>query len=361
MQDKLDAIARRFDELERQLADPAIATDPEAYRQLAQERAEIESIVEGYRNLVEVEKALSGAEEMLRDEDQEMRALAAVEVEELTAAQAALAHKLQVMLLPPDPLDQKDVIVEVRAGTGGDEAALFAAELARMYMRYAEARGWKSEIVSANEIGIGGYKEIVFSIRGKGAYSRLRYESGVHRVQRVPKTESSGRIHTSTATVAVLPELEDVELDIDPSDVELEVYRSSGPGGQHMQKNSTAVRLTYKPTGMVVESQNERSQLQNRIRALSVLKARLFAIEQEKRASALSDERRSQVGTAERSEKIRTYNFPQNRITDHRMGMTSHRLALVLEGDLDEFIDALADWQEERRLHEIATGQSVAG
>jgi len=356
MQDRLDAIARRFEELEAQLADPQIATDPDAYRQLAQERSDLVPIADGYRQLVEIENALAGAEEMLRDDDPEMRALASAEVDELTATRDALGHRLQVMLLPPDPLDKTDVIIEVRAGTGGDEAALFAAELARMYMRYAESKGWSSEVVSANEIGIGGYKEIVFTIRGKGVYSRLRYESGVHRVQRVPKTESSGRIHTSTATVAVLPELEDVEIEIDPNDVELEVYRSSGPGGQHMQKNSTAVRLTYKPTGMVVESQNERSQLQNRVRAMSVLRARLYALELEKRASALSDERRSQVGTAERSEKIRTYNFPQNRITDHRLGLTSHRLALVLEGDLDEFIDALVSWQEEKRLQEIAAG-----
>ena len=356
MQDRLDAIARRFEELKAQLADPQIATDPDAYRQLAQERSDLVPIADGYRQLVEIENALAGAEEMLRDDDPEMRALASAEVDELTATRDALGHRLQVMLLPPDPLDKTDVIIEVRAGTGGDEAALFAAELARMYMRYAESKGWSSEVVSANEIGIGGYKEIVFTIRGKGVYSRLRYESGVHRVQRVPKTESSGRIHTSTATVAVLPELEDVEIEIDPNDVELEVYRSSGPGGQHMQKNSTAVRLTYKPTGMVVESQNERSQLQNRVRAMSVLRARLYALELEKRASALSDERRSQVGTAERSEKIRTYNFPQNRITDHRLGLTSHRLALVLEGDLDEFIDALVSWQEEKRLQEIAAG-----
>lgn len=360
MQDKLDAIARQFDELEKQLADPKIATDPDAYRQLAQERSELEPIVDGYRQLVDTEKALEGAEEMLRDDDQEIRTLASAEIEELTATREALERRLQVMLLPPDPLDKTDVIIEVRAGTGGDEAALFAAELARMYMRYAESKGWSSEVVSANEIGIGGYKEIVFTIRGKGVYSRLRYESGVHRVQRVPKTESSGRIHTSTATVAVLPELEDVELEIDPNDVEMEVYRSSGPGGQHMQKNSTAVRLTYKPTGMVVESQNERSQLQNRMRAMAVLRARLYAIEQEKRASALSDERRAQVGTAERSEKIRTYNFPQNRITDHRLGLTSHRLALVLEGDLDEFIDALVTWQQGKRLQQIVAGQSTA-
>ncbi|NPV06597.1 MAG: peptide chain release factor 1 [Anaerolineae bacterium] len=360
MLDKLAAIERRFNQIEARLADPTVATDPTAVRELAQERAELEPIVGSYRRLLEVEAQLAQAEQMLEDEDPEMRALAEAEVEDLEATRKRLERQLQVMLLPPNPLDEKDVILEIRAGTGGDEAALFAADLARMYMRYAEERGWESEIVSANEIGIGGYREIVLTIRGKGAYSRLKYESGVHRVQRIPRTESSGRIHTSTATVAVLPELEEIELDLDPDDIEMEVYRSSGPGGQHMQKNATAVRLIHKPTGMVVACQSERSQAQNRARALAVLRSRLYAAEEEKRSSAVDAERRAQVGTAERSEKIRTYNFPQSRVTDHRLGMTSHRLTYFLDGDLDEFVDALLEREEEQRLKEIASGQSAA-
>ncbi|MGI6206919.1 MAG: peptide chain release factor 1 [Anaerolineae bacterium] len=360
MQDRLAAIEQRFSQIENQMASPEVATDPNALRQLAQERADLEPIVENYRRLLEIESQLAQAEDMRQDEDPEMRALAEAEIEQLSADREKLERRLQVMLLPPNPLDQKDVILEIRAGTGGDEAALFAADLARMYMRYAEERGWESEVVSTNEIGIGGYKEIVFTIRGKGAYSRLKYESGVHRVQRVPRTESSGRIHTSTATVAVLPELDEIELDLDPNDIEMEVYRSSGPGGQHMQKNATAVRLIHKPTGMVVSCQSERSQTQNRARALAVLRSRLYAAEEEKRSSALEAERRSQVGTAERSEKIRTYNFPQNRVTDHRLGITSHRLAYILDGDLDEFIDALVESEEEQRLKEIASGQTAA-
>lgn len=355
MLDKLAVIKERFDEIDRQLQDPAVASNPDAIRALAQERAEIEPLVSTYQRLLSIEDELKQAEGLLREEhDAEMLQLASEEVERLQGEREAAERELQLMLLPPDPLDQKDVIVEIRAGTGGEEAALFAAELARMYMRYAEERRWQTEVVSENETGMGGYKEIVFTVRGRGAYSRLKYERGVHRVQRVPKTESSGRIHTSTATVAVLPETDEIQLELNPNDIEMEVYRSSGAGGQHMQKNSTAVRLIHKPTGMVVTCQSERSQVQNRLRAMAVLRARLYAIEQEKRDSAFDAERRSQVGSAERSDKIRTYNFPQNRVTDHRLGMSSHRISEMLAGSLDEFIDALAAQEQNDRLKELA-------
>jgi peptide chain release factor 1 len=361
MLDKLREISARYDELEARLAQPEVAVNPEAVRQIAQERAELEPLASGYKRLLAISSQLEQAQDMLRSEtDPEMLELAKAESDSLIREKERLEHELELMLIPPDPLDEKDVIVEIRAGPGGEEAALFAAELARMYMRYAENRGWETEIVSSNETGIGGYKEIVFTVRGRGAYSRLKYESGVHRVQRVPKTEASGRIHTSTATVAVLPEAEDVQVEINPNDLIMEVFRSSGPGGQHMQKNSTAVRLIHKPTGMVVSCQSERSQVQNRARCLSILQARLYALEREKRDSALDAERRSQVGTAERSEKIRTYNFPQNRVTDHRLGLTSHRLAEVLDGSLDEFIEALIEQEQMQRLSrmlaEAATG-----
>ncbi|MHB0875449.1 MAG: peptide chain release factor 1 [Anaerolineae bacterium] len=361
MIDKLAVMKRRYDDIERQLQDPETASDQDAVRALAQERAEIEPLVSTYEHLLSVENELEQAEVLLRDEhDPELLEMAKEEAERLGKEREATQHELQVMLLPPDPLDQKDVIVEIRAGTGGDEAGLFAAELARMYMRYAEERRWATEVVSENETGVGGYKELAFTIRGRGAYSRLKYERGVHRVQRVPKTESSGRIHTSTATVAILPDTDEVQLELNPNDIEMEVYRSSGAGGQHMQKNSTAVRLIHRPTGMVVTCQSERSQVQNRVRAMSVLRARLFANEQEKRDSAFDAERKSQVGSAERSDKIRTYNFPQNRITDHRLGMTSHRIVEVMDGSLDEFIEALATREQEERLKELVAGPTHA-
>ena len=360
MLERLQAIEERFLNIERRLGEPEVATDPEMVRELAQERADLEPIVGKYRRLLALTEELKQARELLSsDDDPEMIELARAEVDRLEQEKEQLTHQLQLMLLPPDPHDKRDVIVEIRAGTGGDEAALFAADLARMYLRYAEARGWESEIVSTNEIGIGGYKEIVFAIKGKGAYSRLKYERGVHRVQRVPDTESSGRIHTSTATVAVLPEMDEIDLDLDPADIEMEVFRSSGPGGQHMQKNATAVRLIHRPSGMVVSCQSERSQVQNRVRAMVILRSRLYAIEEEKRSSALDEARRAQVGTGGRSEKIRTYNFPQNRVTDHRLGLTSHRLPAVLDGELDEFIDALVRREEEERLQELLPSVSA--
>jgi peptide chain release factor 1 len=279
-----------------------------------------------------------------------LHALAEADIQSLEPQIAALESEIKSLLIPKDPRDEKNVFVEIRAGAGGDEAALFSADLFRMYSRYADLQGWKSEILSENTIGIGGYKEIVFQIKGKGAYSKLKYESGVHRVQRVPSTESSGRIHTSTSTVAVLAEVDDVEVEIPESDMDIEVFRAGGAGGQNVQKNSTAIRITHKPTGMVVICQDERSQLQNKLRAMSILRARLYEIEEEKRRSELDADRRSQVGTGERSEKIRTYNYPQNRVTDHRIGVSSYNLPGVMAGDIDQFIEELSTRDEAGRL-----------
>jgi peptide chain release factor 1 len=282
--------------------------------------------------------------------DEEMRQLATAEIEELEPQLTKQETDLKSLLVPKDPRDERNVIVEVRAGTGGDEAGLFAAELYRMFLRYAERRNWKVEVLSENETGIGGFKEIIFMIKGKGAYSRLKYESGVHRVQRVPVTESQGRIHTSTVTVAVLAEVEDVDINIPESDIRTDVYRSAGAGGQNVQKNSTAVRITHLPTGIVVACQDERSQLQNKLRAMSILRARLYEIEEQRREQELEATRRSQVGTGERSEKIRTYNYPQSRVTDHRINVSSYNLPAVLDGELDQFIDELSLRNESERL-----------
>jgi peptide chain release factor 1 len=279
--------------------------------------------------------------------------LAEPEIERLEAEMEALYERMRRMLLPRDPNDEKNVILEIRAGAGGDEAGIFAADLYRMYSRYAEAQGWKTNILTFHDTGVGGFKEVISQIVGKGAYSRLKYESGVHRVQRVPVTESQGRIHTSTATVAVLPEIDDVQIQINPADLEIDVYISSGPGGQHMQKNATAVRITHKPSGMVVSCESERSQTQNRERALAVLRARLYEQEQQRLIAERGEERRLQVGSGERSEKIRTYNYPQNRVTDHRIGLTLYRLDTIMNGDLDEFVDELATTEQAERLQAI--------
>ena len=352
---RLDKVEKRFEELTRLMADPAVAQDYEQVAEYAKERAEIEEIVGIYRDYKDTATELEGAETLLTDDtDPELRELAEAEVVQLQSRVDELEVQLQRLLIPKDPRDAKDVIVEIRAGAGGDEAGLFAADLHRMYIRYAERQGWKTELLSGHATGVGGFKEAIFGVKGKGAFSRFKFESGVHRVQRVPITESSGRIHTSTATVAVLPEVDEVEIHVDPKDLEVEVYGSSGPGGQHMQKNATAVRVTYKPTGMVVACESERSQTQNRLRAMAVLRARLYEQERLKQETELAEARRSQVGTGERSEKIRTYNFPQNRVTDHRIGLTVYRLADVLDGDLDPFVEQLTAREQAQRLEDLS-------
>jgi len=356
MWEKLEGIENRYEEIAQRMADPEVVSDPDRLAELAREHAELEELVTLYRQYRQARTELEQAESLLDDSDPELRELAEAEVARLREHLDDLEAQLRQLLLPRDPRDQRDVIVEIRAGTGGEEAGLFAADLYRMYTRYAERRGWQTELLSAHPTDLGGFKEVIFEVRGRGAFSRLKFESGVHRVQRVPITESSGRIHTSTATVAVLPEADEVEVYIDPNDIEMEVYRSSGPGGQHMQKNATAVRLIHKPTGMVVTCESERSQTQNRARALAVLRARLYEMERQKQETEIAEARRAQVGTGERSEKIRTYNFPQNRVTDHRIGLTLYRLPDVLDGDLDPFIDELITQAQAERLQAGGNG-----
>lgn len=346
--EKLSGIEDRYAEINDQLMH--VGDDYQRAADLGIERAEIEPIVEKaslYRQLLD---QLDDASSLLNTQDDELRALAESEVAELDPRIAALEMQIKSMLLPSDSRDQRNVIMEIRAGTGGDEAAIFAADLFRMYSRYAETHSWTVEVLSSNQIGVGGYKEIIFIVKGKGAYSRLKYESGVHRVQRVPVTESQGRLHTSAATVAVLAEVDEVDIQIPEDDIRIDVYKSAGAGGQSVQKNATAVRLTHQPTGIVVQCQDERSQLQNKNRAMSILRARLYEIETEKQRQEVEQERRSQVGTGERSEKIRTYNYPQSRVTDHRINFSSHNLPSVMEGYLDAFIDELATRDEAERL-----------
>ena len=347
MLDRLAGIEARYEELNRLMADSA-GGDYSKIAEYAKERASLEEIVGVYREYRTVLKDLGGARLLL--DDPSMADLAAEEVRELEKRQAGMEARLKALLIPKDPRDEKDVIVEIRAGAGGDEAGIFAADLFRMYTRYAEERGWRTEILSASDTGVGGYKEVIFEVKGKGAYSRLKYESGVHRVQRVPVTESGGRIHTSTATVAVLAEVGEVEIDIPERDIKLDTYRASSAGGQNVQKNATAVRLTHLPTGMVVTCQDERSLTQNRLRAMSILRARLYEMEAAKRQKAEAAERKAQVGSGERSEKIRTYNFSQSRVTDHRIGLSSHNLPAVLDGDLDQFIDELGARDQAEKL-----------
>jgi peptide chain release factor 1 len=345
--DKVAAIERRYEELNRLMADPAVGTDRARLTELAREQSEIEEIVSVYRAYLSAQSELEDARTLLGDGvDPELAELAQAEVELLSAEQAVREERLRILLLPEDPNDEKDVIIEVRAGTGGDEAGLFAADLYRMYSRWAEMHGYRVELLSHHETGIGGFKEVIFQVRGHGAYSQLKYESGVHRVQRIPVTEAQGRIHTSTATVAVLPEA-------DPNEVRIDVVRATGPGGQSVNTTDSAVRVTHLPTGLVVSCQDEKSQLQNRQRAMVILRARLYKMEQERLEAERSQARRSQVGSGERSEKIRTYNFPQNRITDHRVGKTVYRLNAVLNGDLDEFIEALATTDQAEKLHAL--------
>jgi peptide chain release factor 1 len=353
MWDKLESMDRRYQELEQQIATPEIAADPKQLQKLAQERARIEDVVGKYRQYKTTAKTLAETKAMLSDGlDEEMTALVK---QEIVSLESQLEHRLQELnrsLVPKDPNNERNIIVEIRAGAGGEEAGLFAADLFRMYSRYAQSKGWEVDIISASESGIGGFKEIIFEVRGKGAFSRFKYERGVHRVQRVPVTESSGRIHTSTTTVAVLPEADEVELDINPADLRIDIYHSGGAGGQNVNKVATAVRITHLPTGMVVVCQDERSQLRNKTKAMAVLRARLFEVERQKQEEAITQERRSQVGTGERSEKIRTYNFPQDRVTDHRIGLTLHNLPRILTGELDSLIDALATDDQAKQLAE---------
>lgn len=353
MLEKLKSIENRYEELNQLLME--VGADYQRAAELNMERTEIEPLVKNARTYRRMMERQDEARQMLdNEEDEEMRILAQAEFDEASAEIERLETEIKSMLVPKDPRDSRNVIVEIRAGTGGDEAALFAADLFRLYNRYAERKRWGVDVLSSNEIGIGGFKEVIFMIKGKGAYSRLKYESGVHRVQRVPATESSGRIHTSTATVAVLAEVDDVEIDIPESDIRVEVYKSAGAGGQNVQKNATAVRLIHIPTGMVVQCQDERSQLQNRMRAMSILRARLFEIEQEKQRQEVEEDRRSQVGTGERSEKIRTYNYPQSRVTDHRINLSNYNLPVVMEGAIDEFIDELSLRYETERLSAVS-------
>jgi peptide chain release factor 1 len=349
--DKLRQVEERSNEIARALSDPAVFSQPAEYARLRKEHAESVEIVERFQEYREVLRRLTEARHILAEGgDRELLELAQGEAEELQGRQQALEDELKRLLLPRDPNDDKNVFVEIRAGAGGDEAGLFAAELARMYTKYAERQRWKVEVIDSAPTGVGGLREIVFFVQGRGAWSRLKFERGVHRVQRVPVTESSGRIHTSTVTVAVLPEAEDVEVKVDDKDLRVDVYRSSGPGGQGVNTTDSAVRITHLPTGLVVTCQDERSQIKNRAKAMRVLKARLLERAQEEQAAAIAADRRSQVGTGERSERIRTYNFPQSRVTDHRIGLTLHRLPTILEGDLDEVIDALTAAEQQQKV-----------
>ncbi len=354
--DKLRQIEERSNEIARRLADPAIFSQQAEYARLRKEHADSQEIVERFGEYRDVLKRITEARHILGEGgDRELHELAQAEVDELSARQVVLEADLKRLLLPRDPSDDKNVFVEIRAGAGGDEAALFAADLARMYTKYAERQRWKVELMDSSPTGVGGLKDVILFVQGRGGWSRLKFERGVHRVQRVPATESSGRTHTSTVTVAVLPEAEDVDVKVDEKDIRVDVYRSSGPGGQGVNTTDSAVRITHIPTGLVVTCQDERSQIKNRAKAMRVLKARLLERAQDEQQAAIAADRRSQVGTGERSERIRTYNFAQNRVTDHRIGLTLHRLPEVLEGDIDELIEALAAAEQAERLQKVAS------
>ncbi|WP_449077800.1 peptide chain release factor 1 [Ruminococcus sp.] len=353
MFEKIEIFDKRYSELSQRLYEPSVAADPEQYQKTMKELKSIEEIVLTYREYKQAVKSQDESIEILEESgDSDLKELAQLELDEAKQNIDELSEKLKILLLPKDPNDERNVIVEIRGGAGGEESALFSAVLFRMYSMYAEKKGYKVEIVNANETELGGYKEISFMIEGEGAYSRFKYESGVHRVQRVPETESQGRVHTSTTTVAVLPEAEDVELEIDPKDLKIDTFRSSGAGGQHINKTSSAIRITHLPTGTVVECQDERSQYKNKDKALKVLKSRLLKEKQDKQASEIAANRKSQVGTGDRSERIRTYNYPQGRLTDHRIGLTLYKLEDILNGNLDEVIDALVTADRAEKLKE---------
>ncbi len=341
MFDKLDFILEKYEEMSMRVSDPEVIGNQPLWQKYIKEMGEMEPIVAKYKEYKQLKNDLKDAKEMLEENDEEIRDMAKAEISEIEPKISEIEKELKILLIPKDPNDEKNVILEVRAGTGGDEAALFGADLLRMYSRYAERMGWKTEVLEINDTGIGGIKEAVMLIKGKGAYSRLKYESGAHRVQRVPETESSGRIHTSAATIAVLPEVDDVEIQVNPNDVRVDVYRASGNGGQCVNTTDSAVRLTHEPTGLVVTCQDEKSQIKNKEKAFKVLKARLYDLMQQEQNKEISDQRKSQIGSGDRSERIRTYNFPQGRVSDHRINMTLYKLDYFLDGDLDEIIDGL--------------------
>lgn len=354
MLDKLAGLEQRYDELEKMIADPEIIADTGKWQQLVKSHSELTEVVTAYREYKKVLDGIRDARDMLEDKlDPEMMEMVELELEELTEKKESQENQLKVLLLPKDPNDEKNVLVEIRAGTGGEEAALFAADLFRMYTRYAERQGWKTDIMNTNFTDLGGFKEVVFMVEGKGAYSRLKFESGVHRVQRIPTTESGGRIHTSAATVAVLPEAEEVDVDINPNDIRIDLFCSTGPGGQSVNTTQSAVRLTHLPTGIVVSCQDEKSQHKNKDKAMRVLRARVMDKLEEEQRQKIASDRKSQVGSGDRSERIRTYNFPQSRVTDHRIGLTSHRLPEILMGSLDEIIDALITTDQAQRLQQV--------
>jgi peptide chain release factor 1 len=356
-QEKLDGIESRFEELTRQMAEPELISDNDRYRKVAKQQSELGDVVAKYREWKKVHADLEGARQMLAEPDEELQQMAAADVEKLEPELANIENELKILLLPKDPNDEKDVVLEIRKGTGGDEASLFAGELFRMYVRYAETRRWKVEVTSLSESEVGGLNEVTALISGDKVYSQLKYESGVHRVQRVPATEQQGRVHTSAATVAVLPEADDVEIHIDPKDIRIDTFCSSGPGGQSVNTTYSAVRMTHLPTGLVVSCQDEKSQIKNRAKAERVMRSRLYELELERQQAAIGAERKSMVGSGDRSEKIRTYNFPQNRLTDHRIGLTLHQLDLIMEGRLDPVVEAVTTHFQTEKLKQIADVQ----
>lgn len=358
MLDRLDFIEGKYEELSMKISDPSVMADQKEWQRLCKEHADLEVVVSKYREYKKSLEDIDATKEMLNDEsDREMKEMLQEEIKTLDEQKESLEQELKILMLPKDPNDEKNVFVEIRGGTGGEEAALFAADLFRMYTRYAETRRWKVEMMSTNETDIGGFKEVVFMIKGSGAYSRLKYESGVHRVQRVPDTEASGRIHTSASTVAVLPEVDDVDIEINPNDLRIDVFRSSGHGGQSVNTTDSAVRITHLPSGLVVSCQDEKSQLKNKEKALKVLRARLFERAEEERNASIAADRKSQVGSGDRSERIRTYNFPQGRVTDHRIGLTLYKLEAFMNGDIDEVIDALITADQAEKMKSIGNSE----